>query len=343
MDIDEFASPELIQFPESPSLPQSFPTVPSMNLTQLSATLPRVLNTDRAGSPLNPLHTPHKSNPITCFPGTDALRTPSSFSTPKSQSSPLMSHHIPQSPRFYSQRKFTLKRSELANTVYAIVNEKVFRNHLPPARIFWSKTLRKTAGLASIKKEVTTKDGVQTVRVKESTIELSSKIVDNFDRLVKTLTHEMCHLAQWYISGDFGGKPHGKTFKKWGRQCYLILRIEVTTYHHYEIQYKYQWVCTGCRHIYGRHSDSINPQNVRCGVCAGKLTRWTVRGQRVDPTNPTVQTPTKPRQPNKFMEFVAGRREEFKRAHPGISGKDMMIALGAEFQKQKNTPIANKQ
>lgn len=113
-----------------------------------------------------------------------------------------------------------------------------------------------------------------------ASIELAEHIVDDEDRLINTLTHEYCHLANYMITGNSHERAHGNGFKKWGLACMKALqdhpvygggRITVTTKHDYKINYKYVWCCEGCGNLYQRHSKSINPLKVACGVCRGKL------------------------------------------------------------------------
>jgi predicted SprT family Zn-dependent metalloprotease len=77
-------------------------------------------------------------------------------------------------------------------------------------------------------------------------IELAEHIITNEYRLVNTLAHEFCHLANFMIS-NVHDRPHSKSFKAWGQKCGKALRdhpiygsqILVTTRHSYDIDYKY--------------------------------------------------------------------------------------------------------
>ncbi|RDW94032.1 uncharacterized protein DSM5745_01354 [Aspergillus mulundensis] len=159
-------------------------------------------------------------------------------------------------------------------------------------RIVWSKTLQTTAGRASWKRDRSIVSSRSTSPADSSsgseapsvttkhyaTIELAEKIIDDEDRLLNTLAHEYCHLAN-YIVSDVRDQPHGTSFKAWGRKCKERLkdhpvyggRIEVTTKHSYKIDYKYVWTCVDCCQNYGRHSKSIDPGKHRCGKCKGLL------------------------------------------------------------------------
>ncbi|EZF30838.1 hypothetical protein H109_06059 [Trichophyton interdigitale MR816] len=112
-----------------------------------------------------------------------------------------------------------------------------------------------------------------------ATIELAEKIIDCEGRLLNTLAHEYCHLANFMISGVLD-QPHGASFKQWAKKCKTALdghpeysgKVEISTKHSYLINYKYMWCCTACGQEYGRHSRSIDPVKVRCGKCYdGKL------------------------------------------------------------------------
>jgi predicted SprT family Zn-dependent metalloprotease len=187
-------------------------------------------------------------------------------------------------------------------------------------QILWSKNLRSTAGRANWRRTITkpsagslTKLG-QENDVKASivqhyaTIELAEKVIDSDSRLVNTLAHEFCHLANFMVSG-VRDQPHGASFKAWADKVTTHLRsapnlpqlyraVEVTTKHSYTINHKYLWVCAGrqsapprgsaqeaaraflalegdddpgCGTEYGRHSKSIDPAKHRCGKCKGLL------------------------------------------------------------------------
>jgi hypothetical protein len=56
-----------------------------------------------------------------------------------------------------------------------------------------------------------------------------------------------------------------------GRQIWP--RIPVTTYHTFEIHYKFRWRCATCGHEEGRHSKSIDETVDTCVVCRNTLFR----------------------------------------------------------------------
>ena len=48
----------------------------------------------------------------------------------------------------------------------------------------------------------------------KASIELAEKVIDSPERLVSTLAHEYCHLANRLVSGVYR-PPHGASFKEW--------------------------------------------------------------------------------------------------------------------------------
>lgn len=150
-------------------------------------------------------------------------------------------------------------------------------------QIKWSKTLRSTAGRANWRRSVTKPSGSpikgspvkgmvggEKVKVEHfANIELADKVIDSEDRLVNTLAHEFCHLANFMVSG-VRDQPHGASFKAWAAKATACLATarpaaegdeqdeepdrrvrpswracKVTTKHSYEIEWKYLWTCAG--------------------------------------------------------------------------------------------------
>jgi predicted SprT family Zn-dependent metalloprotease len=171
-------------------------------------------------------------------------------------------------------------------------------------KITWSKTLRSTAGRAKWKQERLKQPGAEIKYLHHASIELAEHVIDDENRLLNTLAHEYCHLANYMISG-IRNQPHGSSFKQWGRKCVEAIRthaeyknypIEVTTKHSYEIDYKYLWLCIDCGHKYGRHSKSIDPSKARCSLCKGGL-------QQV---KPKPRKPASPQKKNFFSNANSG-------------------------------------
>jgi predicted SprT family Zn-dependent metalloprotease len=163
-------------------------------------------------------------------------------------------------------------------------------------KIVWSKTLKTTAGRAHWKGErmrpssssSSESDGPRYRH--HAMIELAERIIDNEDRLLNTLAHEYCHLANYMIS-NVHKNPHGPSFKQWGRKCSDVMsdhpvyggRVTVTTKHNYKIDWKYVWACEGCAVTYGRHSKSIDTTRSRCGACAGHLVQIKPKPRNMSP------------------------------------------------------------
>jgi SprT-like family len=92
--------------------------------------------------------------------------------------------------------------------------------------ILWSKNLRSTAGRANWRRTVTKPSStgspikgnptrVGDIKVQHfASIELAEKVIDSEERLVNTLAHEYCHLANFMVSG-VRDQPHGASFKLW--------------------------------------------------------------------------------------------------------------------------------
>jgi hypothetical protein len=59
--------------------------------------------------------------------------------------------------------------------------------------------------------------GLEGAEILTASIELSSKIVDNADRLRCTLAHELCHVAQWVVNRE-AKPPHGDAFRLWANR-----------------------------------------------------------------------------------------------------------------------------
>ncbi|KAL9625108.1 MAG: hypothetical protein Q9160_000837 [Pyrenula sp. 1 TL-2023] len=150
-------------------------------------------------------------------------------------------------------------------------------------KVKWSKTLNKTAGRANWRRTNLGPNAQSKTTFAE--IELAEKVIDCPERLVNTLSHEFCHLANYEVSGELAD-AHGKSWRMWVKRALTYLqsqrhnplysKVEITTRHNYKIDYKYVWLCVGsggvdlitftsegCGMEYGRHSKSINPERQR--------------------------------------------------------------------------------
>ena len=130
-------------------------------------------------------------------------------------------------------------------------------------KILWKKRLTTTAGQADCKRGL----------YPSATIELSDKLVDDRKRLLNTVSHEFCHVANILIGGDYS---HGSGFKKWGEKCEVAFKdlgIKVTTTHDYRSKFEYIWTCTNqrCGEEVGYHSKELDPQKDGCRRCGDVL------------------------------------------------------------------------
>ncbi|KAK7520045.1 SprT-like family-domain-containing protein [Phyllosticta citriasiana] len=181
-------------------------------------------------------------------------------------------------------------------------------------KLVWSKTLNTTAGRANWRKEGTKH---------HATIELADKVIDDEEKMVNTLAHEYCHLANYMISG-IRDNPHGAEFKAWGAKvsrAFAHRNVNVTTKHSYIIDYKYIWTCTSCAQEYKRHSKSIDPAKARCGVCKSTI----------------LQTKPVPRQgqASEYHVFMKANFNRIKIENAGKSHAVIMELVGKEYRETK--------
>lgn len=94
---------------------------------------------------------------------------------------------------------FKKKREALSKQYFSEYDKAAFQGRLAEkVEVFWSNKLRTTAGLTRLKRrQEDFTPGVQPTR--SAIIELSSKVLDDPDRLASTLLHEMVHAAAWII------------------------------------------------------------------------------------------------------------------------------------------------
>ena len=121
-----------------------------------------------------------------------------------------------------------------------------------------------TAGLARCKRGV----------YPSAIIGLSDKLIDDQERLLNTVAHEFCHVANILISGDL--RSHGSGFKRWGKACeeaFGDAGIKVTRTHNYSPKFEFIWTCSEkeCGEEYGYHSKRLDPKKDRCRRCGGVL------------------------------------------------------------------------
>jgi predicted SprT family Zn-dependent metalloprotease len=202
--------------------------------------------------------------------------------------------------RLFDSRKAAFAEHFLKTLDDAVCEGKVqkYSAETGGVHILWSKTLQTTAGRASWRRDrssgsisSSSDTSSSTTSTKHfATIELAERIIDDEDRLINTMAHEYCHLANYIVMG-VRDQPHGASFQALGRKCKEALknhptyggRIEVTTKHNYKIDYKYVWTCVDCCQNYGRHSKSIDPSRHRCGKCKGLLQQIKPKPRAVSP------------------------------------------------------------
>lgn len=249
-----------------------------------------------------------EGTPLTSSPGKSGLKSPSKTALKKAET---------EQRRAVLQRKrdFDNKKASFAEDFFKTLDDIVSGGQIQKlaeetggVKIIWSKTLQTTAGRANWKKEKlsgTATEGDQSIK-HHASIELAERVIDSEDRLLNTLAHEYCHLANFMIS-NIRNNPHGASFKEWGYKCTTLLkehpvyggRVEVTTKHSYKINYKYVWLCADCGQDYGRHSKSIDTSKSRCGHCKGVL-------QQVKPKPRNVTKKKAPESSEQVDEVVKG-------------------------------------
>ncbi|KAH8877045.1 Acidic repeat-containing protein [Schistosoma japonicum] len=169
-------------------------------------------------------------------------------------------------------QKFKSNRSELADKLYRIYNEKIFSNQLPSKlEIIWSRRLLKTAGLCKYMTSKTTLSDGTSNQVRIAQILLSEKVCTTAERVRDTLLHEICHVAVWLIDGLNDG--HGRHWKSWANRAHRIwpkLPL-ISVCHAYTIDTRFTYRCTGCGVCINRHSKSLDIAKKICGHCCSKF------------------------------------------------------------------------
>lgn len=211
----------------------------------------------------------------------------------------------------------------------------VFKGALESVQITYVPRLTSTAGLTRLKTRTT--NGVQS---RLASIELSSKLIDDEQRLRSTLMHELCHAAAFLVDG-VTKPPHGACFKKWSKVAMkLIPKITVSTTHSYVTNtHKYAWACTNsdCRIIIKRHSNSVNVDKHVCGKCKSKLIEIDVKSK-----DSSEIVPKKKREASGFSLYVQQHsssvraRLEIESNGKKVEQKEVMKELGVMWRNSKN-------
>ena len=110
-----------------------------------------------------------------------------------------------------SWRVFKQKRNDFSRELFNIFNKGVFDSKLPAdMSIEWNARLKTTAGLTTLK--------LTRTQERLASIQLSTKVLTDYEKLKQTLCHELCHAATWLLDGVLK-PPHGRAFKCWGYRC----------------------------------------------------------------------------------------------------------------------------
>lgn len=278
----------------------------------------------------NDEHSPKKQ----LFPPSTINKSPS-----KKPSSPKKGQPSQAAILKANKKAFAQSKHDLADKFLLELDERITSNKLSELsaatggiRIDWTNKLHTTAGRANWKRETIkqkTKDG-ETVASRyrhHASIELSTKVIDDENRLLNVIAHEFCHLANFMISG-VTTNPHGKEFKGWAAKVTAIFGdrdIDVTTKHSYDIDFKYVWECTMCGLEFKRHSKSINPERHRCGACKSELKQ----------TKPVPRTTSG--KESEYQRFMKEQMRLIKEENPGSPQKDIMRTVASRWSQRPKT------
>ncbi|KAK5937602.1 hypothetical protein PMZ80_010222 [Knufia obscura] len=226
----------------------------------------------------DPFDTSSDSLPSPCDSPTKS-RSPSKLSALKTEQSRLREE---KKAKLAAKKAFDSEKETMATTLLLTLDKHITSSKISTMsastggiKVIWSKTLRSTAGRANWKRTVTKASGSPVKGNPDSlavdrqpgvvvshfaSIELAEKIIDRPERLVNTLAHEFCHLANFMVS-NVRDQPHGTSFKRWGQKVTSFLSssvarkesgyrpewkaCEVSTKHSYVVETKYLWVCAG--------------------------------------------------------------------------------------------------
>lgn len=314
--------------PVTPTLPERPSTPPAQE--EPAPVVPAKLDSPTKKSKIP--QTPHR-------PSSDAFWSQDATNEWNDQHSPrkLILPKLSQSPTKASPKKavrqaFDAQKHQLAEEFLAELDAQITEGQIASlaestggVKLVWSKTLKTTAGRANWKRETIRNkhaDGTTSeARYKHyASIELAEKVIDDEARLLNTMAHEFCHLANFMVNG-LTTNPHGKEFKVWANKCsrtFAHRGIKVTTKHTYEIDFKYVWECLECGNEHKRHSRSIDPARHRCGTCKGSLKQ-------------TRPTPRAGGQPSQYQIFVKEQMKVVKAENPGVKQKEVMKLVAEKW------------
>ncbi|DBA72109.1 TPA: hypothetical protein ACH3X2_010833 [Trebouxia sp. C0005] len=232
-----------------------------------------------------------------------------------------------------SSAAFRRQREALAYELFRELNTAVFSSRLPAdLQISWNAHLKTTAGLTHYSRVTLAGEPPKyTARV-----ELSTKVLDNAEKLHRTLCHELCHVATWLLD-HVAKPPHGAHFKAWAAAAMTVHpHLDITTCHQYDIHFAWRWQCINpkCQQMYKRHSNSIDTSKQVCSACRGQLQalgRFNADG-----------THAKVRAPSQYSLFVKNNfATQKQKCGPGTPHKEIMQALSASWKARAASGAAD--
>ncbi len=230
---------------------------------------------------------------------------------------------------------FRKNREERTKATFDEFNRKAFRGELGKVDVQWSRKLNTTAGLTRLQKISTNMTPGMPLE-RRATIELSTKVVDDEEKLRTTLLHELVHAAVWIFDG-VSKPPHGADFKRWAKMAMCkVPDVVVTTTHNYQIAFKFNWACTNpkCSFTVGRHSRSVDLNRHRCGKCRSTLIEVTPDGKAKKQAAPSAY--------NLFVkQHSKAVRDQLLKRKPGITQAEVMKELGRQWREQKRQSKAS--
>lgn len=196
---------------------------------------------------------------------------------------------------------------------------------------------------------------VTKTKKRDYVIMLAKKVLTEEQQLRNTLAHELCHIAVFAFH-EGNHPPHGKLFKSYAERFHSVYtqpsipsteRIQVTTYHDYDIDYKYRYICSsGCGVVLSRHSKSLDLRTHVCARCRSQLivlNRREFQKWQQEPSKENRPDPSslkQPSTPNPYREFVKEkfaevRQELVERDAGRVSHGEIMTALSLRWKSMK--------
>jgi predicted SprT family Zn-dependent metalloprotease len=144
-----------------------------------------------------------------------------------------------QFPNTENRKYFIRHRKEIAQKLYDEFNARIFEGRLPALELVWSNAMTNASG------KYCSEIGERGKRI--SYLKLSSKFLTTYERLRKTLSHEMCHAATHLIDNELSD-IHGPIWYKWAQLTETLYPdLKVSRCHTYHVEeefvFKYQYAC----------------------------------------------------------------------------------------------------